>query len=291
MGFFLDRYKKMDSGFEPEVPQKKYLRMNTLIQDEATTFKQLKHRMTIKKTPLPYCYSFEADFAPASSIEHLSGHFYLQGLASQVVANALKPQEDWLIIDMAAAPGSKTTHIAQLMNNTGRILALDKSRERLLAVRDNCERLGVLNVIAIRKDARFALDLPKADAILLDAPCSGNYCSEEDWETKRTIEGVQENARLQKDLLRTGYKLLKPGGVLLYSTCSLEPEENEFSVDYALSLGFSLEDIDLPDLGQSPGLTSFEERSFDPSLAKTLRFWPYKAGTEGFYLAKLRKPK
>lgn len=291
MGYFLNRYKEVEPGFEAAQPTGQYLRVNTLkVKEEELVWLLTKAGVKHEKTPLPGCLRCTADFSLSTTTEHLSGLFYLQGLASQAVAHALNPQEGWLVVDMAAAPGSKATHIAQLMNNTGRVLGLDKSSERLVALRTNCERLGVENVIAVRKDARFATDLKvKADAVLLDAPCSGNYCSEQNWEDKRVIGDVKNNARVQKELVKSAYNLLKPGGILIYSTCSLEPEEDEQIVNFAVKLGFVLEDVPLPDLGQSPGLTSFNGVDFDPSLVKAARFWPYKTNTEGFFVARLRK--
>jgi NOL1/NOP2/sun family putative RNA methylase len=248
------------------------------------------HGVTCKPTPLKNCFEYEAAFSISTTTEHLTGKFYMQGLASQAVTHVLAPKKDWLVIDMAAAPGSKTTHIAQEMHNTGRVLALDKNSERLLALRSNTERLGITNVISVRKDARFAYDLNiVADAVLLDAPCSGNYCSEENWEDKRMLSDVQKNARVQKELVKAAHKLLKPGGVLVYSTCSLEPEENELILQHAIDMGFVVEPTGLPDLGQSPGLTEFDGKELDASIAQAARFWPYKTGTEGFFVAKLRK--
>ena len=291
MGFFTNRYKELDKDFEEVVPEEKYLRINTLLREEEEVIKRLNRLgVQVYKTALPGCYSYKSSFALSSMTEHLNGWFYLQGLASQAAAYALNPEQGSLVIDMAAAPGSKTTHVSQLMNNTGRIVALDKNRDRLFALRENCERLGVLNVIGVRKDAIYAHDLDlKADYVLLDSPCSGNYCSDEGWEDKRTLMDVQQNARTQRELIKTAYKLLKKGGVLVYSTCSLEPEENELIIQFALSLGFEIEDVNLPDLGQSPGTTSFGDETLDTSLSKTIRFWPYKTRTEGFYIARLKK--
>lgn len=291
MGYFLNRYKEFEPGFEPVQPSGQYLRVNTLkIKEEELVWQLTKASVELEKTPLPGCLRCTADFSLSTTTEHLSGLFYLQGLASQAVAHALNPKENWVVIDMAAAPGSKATHIAQLMNNTGKVIGLDKSSERLIALRTNCERLGTANVIAVRKDARFATDLQiKADAVLLDAPCSGNYCSEEGWEEKRLIGDVKKNARVQKELIKSAYNLLKPGGILVYSTCSLEPEEDELVINHALKLGLEVIDHELPDLGYSPGITHFDGEELDPSIAKTARFWPHKTGTEGFFIAKLRK--
>ncbi len=255
MGYFINRYEKIEPGFKAEIPEEKYLRVNTLkIDADELVWLLTKSGAELEPTPLKNCFSYTAEFSLSTTTEHLAGQLYLQGLASQAVAHILNPKKGWLVVDMAVAPGSKATHIAQMMKNTGRILGLDKSNDRLMAVRSNCERLGIANMIGVRKDARFATDLGiKADAVLLDAPCSGNYCSEDNWEDKRTIQDVKNNARVQRELMKSAYNLLKPGGILVYSTCSLEPEEDEMIINYALKLGLTLETIQLPDLGQSPG--------------------------------------
>lgn len=295
MSYFTERYKKICPDFEAAEIADKSMRVNTLRADEKTVVERLE-KVGVKLTPqpLPYSYAYEAEFSISTTTEHLLGHFYMQGLASQTVAHVLAPEEGWTIIDMAAAPGSKTTHLAQIMNNTGRILALDKQSERLNALRNNCERLGVSNVIAIRKDARFATDLKiKADAVLLDAPCSGNYCSDEGWEEKRLIGDVKKNGRVQREMLKTAAKLVKEGGIIVYSTCSLEPEEDELVIDYAVKkLGLVVEETGLPAaLNTSPGITAWEEEELDASISKCARFWPHKTKTEGFFVARLRKKK
>ena len=294
MTFFTNRYVAIEPGFKPEKPQKQHVRINTLKAPEEEIVRRLKKAgVKLKTTPLPLCYEYSAEFSLASTVEYLQGLIYPQGLASQAVAHALAPQEGWTIVDMAAAPGSKTTHLAQLMNNAGVIVALDKSPERLLAVRNNCERLGVLDVVGVRKDARFASDLKlEADAVLLDAPCSGNYCSEEGWFEKRILGDIAANARVQKELFKSAVGLLKPGGVLVYSTCSLEPEEDELVIDWALKKypDLTLEELPLPAaLKFSPATTSWEGKALDSRLALARRSWPHLSGTEGFFIARLRR--
>ena len=189
MGYFTKRYIKICPDFEQVVPTTRHLRLNPLRGLPESTIKQLTEaKVILKETKLPLCYEFKSRFGLSGTTQHLLGQFYLQGFASQCVGHAMAPEKDWLIVDMAAAPGSKTTHLSELMKNKGKILAIDKSAERLLAVRENCERLGISNVITVRKDSRFATDLGvKADAVLLDVPCSGNYCSEENWEKKEQL--------------------------------------------------------------------------------------------------------
>jgi ribosomal RNA methyltransferase Nop2 len=176
------------------------------------------------------------------------------------------------------------------MNNKGVIVALDNDRRRLDSLQNNLERLSVKNAILLKKDSRFADDFKmKFDKVLLDAPCSGNFCIEHDYFSKRSLNDLFQKAKTQKELLEAGIKCLKKGGVLVYSTCSLEPEEDEMVIDSVLK---SHPDVHL----ESTGLEIGDEGSVDvfdkklhPSLKLTRKFWPHKTGTEGFFIAKLKK--
>jgi tRNA (cytosine40_48-C5)-methyltransferase len=231
-----------------------------------------------------------APFSLGATQEYLLGQYYLQGPLSQLVCELLDPAPGSRVLDMAAAPGSKTTYLAQLVGEKGVVIALDNDASRLAAVRNNAERLGLANVLCIKKDARFATDMrEKFDSVLLDAPCSGNMCSEEAWSGKRTLQHVQTNSRTQRELLKSAVGCLAPGGTLAYSTCSLEPEEDEAMVSWLLERYPEMDvlPIDVP-LGD-PGITSWEGKSFDARVASTRRFWPHRTECEGFYIALLRK--
>jgi NOL1/NOP2/sun family putative RNA methylase len=267
--FFLRRYQKMKLDFDVEQSEvKPALRINTLKIKPAELIRRL-HKEKIKVTRIPflkYGYWYEAPFSLGSTPEYLQGYYYLQEAASQVSAEYLDPQKNETVLDMAAAPGSKTTYLAQLMENTGTIIALDIADWRLNALRNNCERMGVTNVLLYNKDARYAEDLNiEFDKVLLDAPCSGNFCIEEDWFNKRTLEDIQQNSRKQKELLRTAFSVLKKGGRLVYSTCSLEPEEDEEVVNWGRA----------------------ELEGF--IVKKEERFWPQDKQTQGFYISVIEK--
>mgnify|MGYP006301691283 CR=1 FL=1 len=245
---------------------------------------------TFPLTFVPTAYWYEADFSLGATPEYLQGWYYLQETASLLPPLILDPKEEELVLDMAAAPGSKTTQLAQLMHGKGAIVALDADAMRLISLRNNIERLGIANIAIYKKDARFADDLKQSfDKVMLDAPCSGNYCIEKDFFTKRTVSDFKQRSRLQKELLKSAYKVLKVGGTLVYSTCSLEPEEDELVVDWFIKQypDMVLQKIDLP-IGD-PGLTKVFEEELDPSLANTLRLWPHKTQTQGFFIAKLLK--
>jgi tRNA (cytosine40_48-C5)-methyltransferase len=292
MSYFENRYRKIVPDFTSEAQERPALRVNTLKTDDRAIVKRLAAKQVqLEKVPwLSHGYWYDAAFSLGATPEYLQGYYYLQGAASQLVAEILAPLPSDIVLDMAAAPGSKTTHLAQLMGNAGTIVALDSNVQRLAALRNNCERLLVKNVLLFKKDARFVSDLGmRFDKVLLDAPCSGNFCSEEDWFDKRSIEDVKGNARTQRELIRAAYNVLKPGGVLVYSTCSLEPEEDELVVDWLLG---KYPDLELLKLGipvGDEGITEWEGKQLNPELRKTRRFWPHRTGTEGFFVAKLLK--
>jgi NOL1/NOP2/sun family putative RNA methylase len=290
---FITRYEELGQRFSPSsVVVKKAIRINTLKINELELKKRLeKNGVKLEKIPyLSHGYFYEAKFSLGSTPEYLQGYYYLQEPASQLPVEVLEPKEGEIILDMAASPGSKTTQMAQHMNNKGVIVALDNDRRRIESLQNNLERLSVTNAILLKKDARFADDYKvKFDKVLLDAPCSGNFCIENDYFAKRSLNDLFQKSKVQKELLITGIKCLKKGGVLVYSTCSLEPEEDEMVIDSVLKEHpeMKLEDINI-DIGDA-GSTEAFGKVMDPSLAKTRKLWPHKTNTEGFFIAKLRK--
>lgn len=165
------------------------------------------------------------------------GAFYVEDEAAQLIAPILDPQPDELVLDACAAPGGKTTHLAALMQNRGEIVAVDKHAARLRMLEDNCRRLGIGIIRTIPADITSPLPPNLCerpfDRILLDAPCSGlgvlRRHPEGKW--RKEAEAFGHHQRLQRQLLERTGCLLRPGGVLVYSTCSSEPEENEQVID------------------------------------------------------------
>ena len=205
------------------------------------------------------------------------GLFYAQSLPSMVVAHVLEPNEEELIIDMTAAPGGKTSHIAQLMENRGEIIAIDKSRNRLKKMEGELKRLGVKNVKLIRMDARKLPELEiQADKILLDAPCTALGIRPKLWEG-RTPRDIEATTHYQRTFIRAAIKSLRKDGVLVYSTCTLSYEENEANVRYMLEKGLKLEDQSLFVGSHGIGMDNVQ------------RFYPNRHLTQGFFIAKLRK--
>jgi NOL1/NOP2/sun family putative RNA methylase len=208
----------------------------------------------------------KAKFSPGSSVENLLGYYYIQGAASQIPASLLEPKETDLVLDCCAAPGGKATHLSQLMKNKGVIIALDKKSQRLIALKNNLERMRCRNVVVYNIDALNVSSLNlKFDKILLDAPCSGNFTQEPGWFEKRDLEGIKGNAENQKKLLKACFDVLKPGGAIVYSTCSLEPEENEENAKWF-------------------------EKNFDVKMIMQKRYWPSEKN-QGFYVVKFVRKK
>lgn len=175
-----------------------------------------------------------------------SGYFSIQDESAALPVLLLDPRGGERVVDMCAAPGGKTTFIAELMNNQGQILAIDKYESKLKLIKTSCDRLGIRNVEAVVADAN-ELHIDPADKVLIDAPCSGLGVlrKKPDIKWKRDPEDIQRLVRQQMTLLESGAACVKPGGVLVYSTCTMEPEENggvvksflsghpEFSIDQA----------------------------------------------------------
>nr|MDO8080597.1 RsmB/NOP family class I SAM-dependent RNA methyltransferase [Candidatus Freyarchaeota archaeon] len=220
-----------------------------------------------------------------SSHLYTDGLIYFQSLPAIIVSKVLEPQQNEFVIDMCAAPGGKTTHIAQIMNNTGKILALDRSKKRLEKLRSNVKRLGIKNVISIRLDS---LTLNKkypcleADKIIVDPPCTAIGVRPKLYDNT-TEKQIISASTYQRQFLKAAAKLLKPGGTMVYSTCTLTVEENELNVKYCLEeLGLELKD--LPETYGSPGLSNYFSEA-----KKTLRFEPDLHGTPGNFVAALIK--
>lgn len=190
------------------------------------------------------------------------------------------------MLDASAAPGGKTVQMADLMENTGVIVALDANKQRLTALANHLERCHVCNTVVYQRDARQALGLNlKFDRILLDVPCSGNFASDKLWFKRRTIDDVNRNAKVQREILSEAVKCLVDDGEIVYSTCSLEPEEDELNMDWAVkTLNLLIEKVDCP--GEK-GLTHIFGHKLDNSVANCRRIWPQE--TQGFFVCKLKK--
>jgi ribosomal RNA methyltransferase Nop2 len=207
----------------------------------------------------------------------------------------LAPQPNERVLDMAAAPGGKTSYIAQLMKNTGVLVANDLKKERLKSTNANMHRLGVTNVVLTNYDGRKLPSIfKKFDRCLLDAPCSGLGVISRDASIKvqKTWEDVRKLSHLQRELIKAAIDCVdansKTGGYIVYSTCSISVEENEAVIEYALNHRYvKLVESGL-EVGQ-PGLTKHNEKRFHPSMNLCKRIYPHVHNMDGFFVAKLKK--
>ncbi len=227
-----------------------------------------------------------------STIEYLRGYYYIQDLSSCIAVNELNiPDKGHLnILDMAAAPGGKTTYMAQKLQNNGMIVACESNSKRLSSLIFNLSRCFVKNaaVFNMKSEEVEKLEI-EFDRVLLDAPCTCEGIIQKDTSRKksRTLKDLEICSDLQKKMIIAGFKVLKPGGLMVYSTCSFAPEENEMVIQYLLN---SFKDAKIePVIFGSEGLTKFHEYKFTEQMHQTKRFYPHYHDTNGFFIAKIRK--
>ncbi|MFH1064450.1 MAG: RsmB/NOP family class I SAM-dependent RNA methyltransferase [Candidatus Woesearchaeota archaeon] len=278
---------------------RKSIRVNTLKIDVDALVERVSKEWIL--TPIPWCkdgfwiehrgIGEEKRRDVGNMIEHVLGYVYVQEAASMIPPLVLDPQPGERVLDMCAAPGSKTTQIAQYMKNKGVLVANDVMGLRLASLGVNLQRCGVLNVIMTRMQGNRFYNV-EFDRILVDAPCSGTGTIRKSLKTidMWNLKLASHLAKTQRTLVRTAFSILKPGGTMVYSTCTLEPEEDEGIVDYILKEfpEASVEEIDL-DIKRSPCVTQFEGKTYSDEVKKCLRIWPQDNDTEGFFVAKIRK--
>lgn len=273
-------------------PSRKSIRVNTLKLGLREVVEELSRKYKLEQ--IPWCkegfFINEEDIG--STLEYNLGLVYSQEASSMVPAVALDPEPGMLVLDMAASPGSKTTQIAQYMENEGCIIANDVRKKRINVMISNFHQFGILIARVTIRDGRSFKEMENTfDRILVDVPCSNtgmirkNYKYARIWNRK----DVESLSRLQKSMLTAAYSALKPGGTLIYSTCSFDPAENEEVVDYLLSNSDAqLEDIEVNIKSHRP-ILQFDGKEFDPMVGKCLRIHPQDNDTEGFFVAKVVK--
>ena len=227
--------------------------------------------------------------------EYMAGHYILQAASSFMPCMALAPQPGERVLDMCAAPGGKTTYLAQMMRNQGLVVANDFKIKRTNSLMGNIQRLGVKIALVCNYDGRaFPRVMGGFDRVLLDAPCSGLGVISHDASIKsqRTIKDIERTVHLQKELLLAAIDSVdatsKTGGIIVYSTCSVSVEEDECVVDYALRKRC----VKLVDTGLTfgkEGMTKYCRHRFNPNLNKTRRYFPHVHNMDGFYVAKFVK--
>jgi len=295
----LDRYEPLVDDFEAfraacERPLPHAVRVNTIkstvarsqqaLGEEGVTHEQADWNPRVLRLP---------EDQPGTNWPYVHGWLHGQEEVSALPARVLNPQPGERVWDACAAPGSKTTQLAALMNDEGCVVATDASIGRIAPLRSNAERLGVTNVAITHEDARNhslkPFDGKRYDRALVDVPCSceGTIRKNPDvldgWGMDR-IDGV---SGVQKGVLGRAVEVTREGGTVVYSTCTFAPEENEAVLDYVLGeQPCRLREFGLP-LAHAPGITEWAGETFDPTVSRAKRLYPHQNNTGGFFCAKL----
>ncbi|MDE5069527.1 MAG: 16S rRNA (cytosine(967)-C(5))-methyltransferase [Trichodesmium sp. St19_bin2] len=209
------------------------------------------------------------------------GWWSIQDSSAQLVCYLLNPQPGEIIIDACAAPGGKTTHIGELMGDNGKIFAIDMTASRLKKLESNTERLQLKSISISRGDSRNLTEfINQADRVLLDVPCSGlgTLHRRADARWRKTLENIGELAKLQGELLENAAKWVKPGGVLVYATCTIYPLENEGVIENFLTNNYEWE-IEAPTV----------DFMVSPCREGWIKIWPHREQMDGFFMVKLRR--
>jgi 16S rRNA C967 or C1407 C5-methylase (RsmB/RsmF family) len=232
-------------------------------------------------------------FPISETVEHWLGLFYLQQASTCVAAPVLAPLPGEGILDLCAAPGGKTTHLAELMGDDGCIVAVDSAPSRLEILSGNVARLGHTSIMAVVRDGLRVPESASFHRVLADVPCSGEGRSRKDLVKVASRGDLRRLPVLQEALLRKALALTVPGGHVLYVTCTLAPEENEGVVDAVLRApeldgGVRLIPV-TPDLASARGLTRFEGARYADELEATCRIHPHHLDSGGLFLALLER--
>ncbi|MEM6796008.1 MAG: RsmB/NOP family class I SAM-dependent RNA methyltransferase [Acidobacteriota bacterium] len=231
---------------------------------------------------------------PGKTVTFVAGYCHIQEEVSMLPIHLLDPQPGERVLDLCSAPGNKSIQAAVHMAGRGLVFANDVNQRRLVTVTRNVERLGLTNVAVSRWDGS---SLPQQvglfDRVLADVPCS---CEGTTRKNTEILWRAPMHANLpgsQTALLRKAVQKCRPGGRVVYSTCTYAPEENEAVVDAVLreSPGLRVLPAGVPGLRSAPGVTSWEGQDFLPELAGTLRLWPHHNDTGGFFIAVLERPR
>jgi tRNA (cytosine49-C5)-methyltransferase len=271
------------------------IRINTLI----TTIKKTKTSIENKGwklTPIPWCkegfWIEHPDRRDVGNLlEHHLGYIYVQEAASMIPPLVLQPKPGDVVLDMCAAPGSKTTQMAAMMNNQGILVANDYKGARLQSLGINLQKSLATNVVVSLQSGEKFKGF-QFDKILVDAPCSGTGTIRKSLKTIRMWNPnmVTKICRQQKKLIASAFENLKPGGEMVYSTCSLEPEENEGVINYLLeNYPAHVVPVKLPGLKVAKAVMEFEGTKYDSQVKHTMRIWPQDNDTEGFFVARITK--
>jgi len=276
-------------------PLPNHLRVNRLKTSPASVISMLQDKgISLRPAGVGDDTLYEAPrtLLPGKLLEYFLGYIHPQALTSSIASLVLAPRPNTSVLDLCAAPGGKTSHLAQLMANTGIIVANELHVRRHAPLMHTLSRLGVLNAVVTAYPAQEFPLRESFDFVMADVPCSG----EGRWRLSRESSATEESkyriamAEAQKRMSLRGFDLLKKQGIMVYSTCTYSPVENESVVDFLLKHRHAeLVPFDsIP--GIEPGISQWGKERFDGRVHGAGRFYPHRIDSVGFFMAKIRRP-
>ncbi len=244
----------------------------------------------------PDAFILPETLSVGNRIEFIAGLYQVQEEAALVPVHMMNMSEGDRVLDMCAAPGNKSAQLCVTLSNTGTVVANDRSYQRLRAVRNTADRLGLTNIVVTCEDAGNIPDRSGPfDAILADVPCSCEGTSRKNPSALKVsaLDSIAKLGGTQRAILAKAFRLVRPGGLVVYATCTYAPEENEDVVQDVLdTLDFEPEWVDarIDGFVSSPGLTTWNDREYDPHMSSCMRVWPHHNDTGGFFVAMFRVP-
>lgn len=273
------------------------LRFNTLKDGLSRLADENRERFGL--TPVPWCqegFYYRQETRPGRHPFHEAGVYYIQEPSAMAVVSLLDPKPGERVLDLCAAPGGKTTHVAERLCGRGMLVSNEIHPARAKILSQNVERMGIGNAVVTNEDSgRLKSYFPEFfDCIVVDAPCSGEgmFRKDEQARAEWSEENVQICAERQQEILDNAADMLRPGGRMIYSTCTFSPEEDEGGIAVFLKSHPEFSIVKVPEEKRLPGLSAGRpewSRDSYPELADTFRIWPHKAEGEGHYLALLMK--
>ncbi len=274
-----------------------YIRANTIKTDTKYLAQKLHKNYSLYTEDVPFINNALKVTANnevlGKTIEHINGEYYIQSLSSMIPPLVLSPSEDDIVLDLCAAPGSKTTELSELMQNKGTLIANEIALDRVKMLVFNIDRMNVMNsgVVHYKGEWLSKIYSEHFDKILVDAPCSGLGIIQKKGEVSKwwSIERAKRLGELQLKLLIAAVKMLKVGGQVVYSTCTLTPEENEFVINKVLQK-YPVEILDIElSIKSKEGLTIYKDENLNPSISRARRILPWEVDSDGFFIVKLKK--
>jgi len=295
-----DSYREIIPDYETFVealqsPLPTHLRVNLLKTEIAPVVRKMNAR-GVTLIPLsekdPSLFLAPDPGLRGNFLDHVLGNIHFQALTSCLASLVLSPQPESLVLDLCASPGGKSSHMAQLMSNTGVIVANEPDLRRQVPLSHNLSRLGVLNTVMTRYQAQEFTLRQNFDYVLADVPCSGEgrfrFPGKTMWygEPKR----AEKLLELQKRIISRAFDLLRTGGVMVYSTCTYNPLENEGIVDALLKERRDAELLPIEcGFPYAPGVLSWNKKVYERELQKAARFYPHQLDSVGFFVAKIAR--